>query len=115
MKRERQPDERESRAAVALTVAWMLTCMSTAAAMLVVLVLRLLMLAFPVAVDGIHPLHRMADVFLFLAIVTGALCLGLTGLTHRVRQASPPRPITIAAVLIGFAPILMLIVLAILR
>jgi hypothetical protein len=110
--RERQPDERESRGAVALTVAWMLTCMSTAAGMFVVLVLRLLMLGFPVAAGGVHPLSRMADMFLFMALVTGGLCLLLTLLAHRTRQTAPPRPITIAAVLIGFSPIAALIFLA---
>jgi len=113
--RERQPDEHESRAAVAATVVWMLTCMSTAVAMLVVLALRLVMLAFPVAAAGMHPLARMADMFLFLAIVTGTLCLVLTIVVHRVRQIAPPRAITIGALLIGFAPIVALMVLTVLH
>ena len=75
--RERQPDEHESRAAVALTVAWMLTCMSTAVGMFVVLALRLLMLAFPVAAGGIHPLGRIAGVLLFVALITGVAVPGV--------------------------------------
>jgi len=111
--RERQPDEHESRAAVALTIVWMLTCMSTAVGMFVVLLLRLLMLGFPVAAGGVHPLLRMADMFLFLALVTGVLCLAFTFVVHRIRETAPPRPITIAAVLIGFAPIIAILVLGI--
>jgi hypothetical protein len=109
---ESQPDEHESRAAVALTIAWMLTCMSTAAGMFVVLSLRLLMLAFPVAAGGVHPLGRIAGVLLFVAMITGIVCLGLTPLVHRTRQVAPPRTITIGAVLIGLSPMVMLIVLA---
>jgi len=50
-----------------------------------------------------------------LALVTGLLCLAFTVLAYRVRQVAPPGAITIAAVLIGLAPILLLIVLGILR
>jgi hypothetical protein len=113
--REPMPDAQESRAAVALTVAWMLTCMSTAAAMLLVLALRLLMLAFPAAAGGVHPLQRMAGVFLFVAVLTGALCVALTPLVHRARRAAPPRAITTAAVLIGIAPLVLLAVLTVLK
>jgi hypothetical protein len=108
---ERLPDEHESRAAVALTVAWMLTCMSTAMGMFVVLALRLLMIAFPVPAGGIHPLARIAGVLLFVALATGFACLLLTPLVHRVRSAAPPRAITVGAVLIGLAPVVLLIVL----
>src|SRR5438045_4201168 len=45
----------ESRGAVALTVVWMLTFMSTAAAMLVVLLLRLVMAILPVAWAACRP------------------------------------------------------------
>src|SRR5262245_13540093 len=109
--REPQPDENESRGAVALTVAWMLTCLSTTAGMLVVVALRLLMLAFPVAAGGVHPLARIAGVFLFIALMTGILCLGFTPLVYRLRQQPPPRAITIGAVLIGLSPFLLLLVL----
>lgn len=85
--------------------------MSTAVGMFVVGLLRLLLAVFPVAAGGIHPFGRMADLFLFLALVTGFLCLAFTLLIHRVRETAPPRPITTAAVLIGFAPLVMVLVL----
>jgi hypothetical protein len=113
--RDRQPDANESRAAVAVTVAWMLSCMSTAAGMLTVLALRLLMLAFPVAAEGEHPLGRISGVLLFVALVTGGACLAFTPLVYRVRSMPPPRAITMGAVLIGLSPIVLLIVLNLLQ
>ena len=113
--RDHQPDADESRAAVAVTVAWMLSCMSTAVGMLTVLALRLLMLAFPVAPGGDHPLGRIAGVLLFVALITGGTCVAFTPLVYRVRKAPPPSPITVGAVLIGLAPVVLLIVLNLLQ
>jgi len=110
----RQPDAGETRAAVATTVVWMLTCMSTAAAMLMVLAFRLLIIGFPVAAGQRHPLAAVAGVLLFVALMTGVLCLGLTPLVYRVRRTRPPRAVTVGAVLIGAAPIVTLIVINVL-
>ncbi len=115
MKNRPQPDERESRGAVALTIAWMLTCLSTAVAMGMVLGLRFLTIAFPVAAGGAHPLGRIADVMLFVGLLTGLLCLLFTPLTLRARQVAPPKSVTAGAVLIGLSPVLLLIVLTLLR
>ena len=100
----------ESRAAVALTVAWMLTCTSTAVAMLVVVTLWLLSLAFPFHGPQLHPLLVVAGMLQFVALFTGLLCLLFTPLAYRVRRTSPPRAIAIAAVLIGLAPVVTLLV-----
>ena len=112
---ERQPDEHETRAAVATTVAWMLTCMSTAVGMFVLLALRLLMMAFPVAAGSVHPLARVGGVLLFVAIATGILCVAFTPLVYRVRDVPPPRAVAIGAVAIGLSPIVLLIVLSLLQ
>jgi uncharacterized membrane-anchored protein len=114
-KSRRKFDDAESRSTVAVTVVWMLTCMSTAVGSFVVLALRFLMLAFPVAGGRIHPLGQAAGVLLFVAITTGVLCLALTPLVYRVRTVPPPRPVTIAAIAIGLAPILLAILLSIFR
>jgi len=114
-KTRRQFDEGESRSAVALTVVWMLTCMSTAVGCLVVLGLRLLMLAFPAVQGRVHPLAQASGVLLFAAITTGVLCMVLTPLVYRVRQVPPPRTVTVGAIAIGLAPIVLLIVLSLLR
>jgi len=114
-RRQRLPGDDESRAAEALTVAWMLTCLSTAAGLALVLALRLVMAAFPVAEGGVHPLRQMAAVLLFVTVATGALCLVFTPLAIRVRQTPPPRAITIAAVVIGVLPIVVVVAGAIAR
>jgi hypothetical protein len=97
------PDAAESRAAVAVTVAWMLTCMSTAAGTAVALALRVVMQFAPGG--GRQPLASVAGMLLAVAALTGVLCLLFTPLTYRVRQTPPPRSIAIAAVLIGLAPL----------
>jgi len=94
----------ESRASVAMTVAWMLTCLSTAAGTAVALGLRIVMLQLPGA-GGRHPLANVAGMLLAVALLTGVLCLLFTPLTYRVRRTPPPRSIAIAAVLIGLAPL----------
>lgn len=111
----RQLDENESRSAVALTVVWMLTCMSTAAGSFVVLALQFLMLAWPVAGNRPHPLTQASGVLLFVAIATGVLCIALTPFVYRVRLAPPPRPVTVAAIAIGLAPIALLVLLRLLQ
>ena len=111
-RRDELPDAGESRAAVALTVVWMLTCLATAVGLAVVFLLRGLMVAFPVAAGGDHPLARMAGVMLFVSVATGLLCLVFTPLALRVRQTPPPRSITVAAVVIGVLPLVVVAFLA---
>jgi hypothetical protein len=114
-KPRRQFDEGESRSAVALTVVWMLTCMSTAVGCFVLLALRLLILAFPVRGVRIHPLAQAAGVLLFVAMTTGVLCLVFTPLVYRVRIVPPPRTVTVGAIAIGLAPILLAILLSLIK
>jgi len=82
-------------------------CVCTAVAMLVVFALFGVAATFPAPV-GVHPLNRIAAVLLFLAVVTGTLCLAFTLLVLRAGMVRPPRVITIAAVIIGAAPFIML-------
>jgi len=100
-------DSGETRAAVAVTVAWMLTCMSTAAGLLVVVFLRLLMATMPAA-GARHPLANVAGMLLAVAALTGVLCLLLTPVALRARRTQPPRPVVIAAMLIGAAPLVIM-------
>jgi len=110
-----RPDQNETQAAVAVTIAWMLTCMSTLASLAVALVLRLLAAAFPVPVGGVHPLSRVEAVLMFVAVITGCVCLALAPIANRLRRSRPPRGITIAAIVIGAAPLIALIVFAVFR
>jgi hypothetical protein len=93
----------ESRATEALTVAWMLACMSAATSLLVAGAMRLLMTWFPVA-GRVHPLMAIARALFFVALASGALVLIFTPLVVRSRRRRAPRAIVITAVLIGLAP-----------
>jgi hypothetical protein len=106
-------DADESRAAVALTVAWMLTLFSTAAALAVASAAWGIMLAFPPPAGQGHPLGLFPGTLTFVAAATGTLCLILTVFTTRARKSPAPRAITIAAVLIGAAPWIIIAALAI--
>ncbi len=108
--RQPEPGQEGLRPHQVLGIAWMLTCVCTTVAMLVVLVLSVAAAMFP-APAATHPLNRIAAVLLFLAMVTGTLCLAFTLLVLRTRMIRPPRAITIAAVVIGAAPFIMLAVL----
>ena len=109
----RGADEGESRAAVAVTVAWMLTLMSTMVAFVLALFGWGAMAIFPVAEDAAHPLAFLPNLLIFVAGTTGLLCLGLTLVAHRVRSTPPPRAITIAAALVGVAPLVTIAILSI--
>jgi hypothetical protein len=93
----------------------MLTCLATAVGLAVVLALRLLIVGFPVAAGAVHPLAQMAAVLLFATVATGALCLVFTPLALRVRTTPPPRSVTVAAVMIGALPIVVVIAEALAR
>src|SRR3954447_3466861 len=108
--RQPEPEEQGLRPQQGLAIAWMLTCVCTTIAMLVVLALLVAAANFP-GPAGISPLNRIPAVLLFWAMVTGTLCLAFTLLFLRTRMIRPPRAITIATVLIGAAPFIMLAVL----
>ncbi|HEX5105729.1 MAG TPA: hypothetical protein VFV87_18040 [Pirellulaceae bacterium] len=105
-------DAGESRSAVALTVVWMLTLMSTTVALVMTAIAWLVVLAFPVAAGRAHPLGFLPGLLVFVAATTGSLCLLLALLVHRVRQIPPPLAITVAAALIGVAPLVTIAILA---
>jgi hypothetical protein len=107
------PDSLESQAAIALTVGWMLTAMSTLVALLVAGTVGVAMLVWPTDPGREHPLSAISGLMLFVSAATGVVCITLTPFIYRVRRAPPPRAITIAAVLIGLAPLVTIAVLAI--
>ena len=107
------PDANESRAAVATTVGWMLTVMSTLAGLFVAAAIGGLVLLAPAPPWEEHPLAALAGLMLLVSAATGVVSLALTVLAYRVRQTPPPRAITIAAVLIGLTPLVTIAVFAI--
>lgn len=102
------PLPEESRAAEAVTVAWMLSTLATFAAELAA---GAAWAVVGPAVDDqlASPLSGLPRLLLLIAAVTGSVSLLLAPITYRVRLVSPPRAITIIAVLVGIAPLIVLV------
>jgi len=106
------PDSRESRGAVAVTVAWMLLALSCLAAQLVALATWLFARAARVPAGRPNALLMVPTTLLLVAVLTGILLLAMTPLAYRVRQSPPPLAITLSAILIGLAPLIAIAILA---
>ncbi len=87
----------ESRGAVAVTVAWMLTLMATVLSVVGTLFTHLL--ASWVQPEGDEPnlLLALSGLLLFTGIVSATICLALTVAANRLRRRAPPWTITIFA------------------
>lgn len=101
----------EDRTTVALTVAWMLALLCSLSAELASL--TVLVVARPVPpVEGRPQLAAaLAGGLLLAALVTGAACLLLTPIVWRLRKSKPPLAVGMAAVLVGLAPMITLVIL----
>jgi hypothetical protein len=98
------PTDGESRQSIAVTVAWMLSLLVTLAAEVIAVPATIIAKANPQpAGPGISTAH-VADLFLFLALVTGLIAAGLVPLVYRVRAIPPPRSVTIAALVAAAVP-----------
>jgi hypothetical protein len=106
-------DPAESRPAVAMTVAWMLTTLSCGAAQAVALVMWLVARNAGIAEDQPNALYMIPQTLLLVAFVAGVVALLLTPLVHRLRRSRPPISITIAALLIGVLPIVTIVGMAV--
>ena len=99
------PEVHETRVAEAVTVAWMLAVVSTLMAEAVIIAARWYL--------SLHPelvlLQAFAELIFFAALVGGLLSLGLTPLVLKVRQTPPPRGIIVLAVVVGSAPLVVLL------
>ena len=98
----------DQRPAVAVTVAWMLTTICSAAAQLLTLVMWLVARSAGIPEGRPNALAVIPDVMLMVAFLTGLLALILTPITLRTRRSPPPRAITIAAVLVGLSPLVII-------
>jgi hypothetical protein len=102
------PLPEESRAAEAVTVAWMLSTLATFAAELAAVAAWAVV--GPAVDDQLaSPLSVLPRLLLLIAAVAGSVSLLLAPITYRVRLVSPPRAITIIAVLVGIAPLIVLV------
>ena len=104
------PDDKESRASVATTVAWALTTLSCGAAQIIAVVTWLIARSAGIPQGQPNALQLMPQTFIIVAVFTGLLALGMTPVVLRVRQVRPPRVITTAAIVIGLMPIFLIVV-----
>jgi hypothetical protein len=112
-KRDASALPQESRAAEAVTVAWM---MSALAAFLGTALSTISYAAlFFTARDGriTTPMVTIPFLLFFISGITGAICLLLTPVALKLRRSPPPKPVTIFAVFFGAAPLIAAIVLAV--
>ena len=99
-----QPTDGESRQSVAVTVAWMLSLLVTLAAEIIAIPATIIAKANPQPLgEGLTTAH-VADLFLFVSLVTGLFTAALVPLVYRVRAVPPPQSITIAALVAGAVP-----------
>lgn len=91
----------DSRAAEALTVAWMNAVVTTALCEVGGVVAQW----FVARLEPEGALRLLPAILLFAATVVGLLTLGLTVLVHRARTVPPPSSVTWFAVVIAAAPL----------
>ena len=103
-------DPGEDRAAVAATVAWMLTALATGLAQITA-----------VAILGLHrvltddpeklaaPLKMLPRLLFFVALIAGLTSIILTPIVYRFRKTPPPRSITTFVVVIALIPFVVML------
>jgi hypothetical protein len=102
----------ESRASVAVTVAWMLTLLITGIALVLAGIIFLVTQTVPLSPIASRNLASLEGLLTITAAITGLLCLVLTVVVYRVRQTPPPISITVAAVIAGILPMALLFLLS---
>lgn len=105
-RRDPPPKSDESRAAEAITVAWMLALIATLAAEVVAFVGWALVALANHGADVPAQVRMVLGLLLATSALTGIVCLALIPAVYRLRRAAPPRAVTIAAVAISSVPIL---------
>lgn len=93
-----------SRAAEAMTVAWMLSFMASILGEAGTLISAGLLLALGQGKDTPGLLTMIPGVLWFVSIVTGTCCLVLTVVVCRIRAVTPPVNLVRAAVVVGLFP-----------
>jgi hypothetical protein len=96
----------EDRRSEAVTVAWMLAIIATLGAEIVGGVSLLVTSDWNASAET---RSLLPGLMLFIAVVTGVICLLLTPLVHRFRRDPPPAPIQYVAVTASVLPILVAI------
>jgi hypothetical protein len=102
----------ESRASVAVTVAWMLTLLISGIALFVAGIIFVVTQTVALAPVASRNLAALEGLLTIIAAITGLLCLVLTVVVYRVRREPPPIAITVAAVIAGVLPMALLVFLS---
>lgn len=102
----------ESRASVAVTVAWMLTMFATAIALAVALLVFVAARWWQLTADPRNPVNFLPGMMMVSAAATGLLCLVLTVAVYRVRRDRPPVAITVVAVFVSCLPLATMLLLS---
>ncbi len=95
---------------LAATVLWMLTLLCSLAAEVAAVACYAAARQWPGPPGEPRLPRMMAGTLLLAALVSGVVCLVLTPLVWKLRPVKPPLAIVIAAVLVGLAPIVTLVV-----
>ena len=111
---QRRKEPEETRGAEFVTVAWMLSTLVTLAALVVAGAGWLLILLIVDADEITRQTVLLPALLLYLALITGIVCLILSPLAHRVRRVPPPRSVTIVAAVVGTAPLVALLLISLL-
>jgi hypothetical protein len=100
----------ESRQSVAVTVAWMLSLLVTLVAEVIAIPATIISKANPQPIGKGLTTAPIADLFIFLALVTGLITVALVPLVYRVRAVPPPQSITVAALVAAAVPPITMVV-----
>lgn len=103
---EIDPATGEDRRGEAVTVGWMLAMLATAAADVLAVVAAVVMpiLAANAANPGMSLL--LPRLMLFVASITGLVCILITPVVYSFRQSPPPLPITLFGITVSLLPVL---------
>ncbi len=103
-KKRRRTPTKESPKTAALTTMWMVTILTALAC-------EIAFIASAIVAHGrdSNVFAMLSLVLLFAALVTGLLGLLLTPAVLRMRRPPPPRAITILALIVGIAPLAILV------
>lgn len=96
----------------AVTVAWMLAALCALVAQIGSLAAWAAGEWFAGERVPFQPLRSLPGLLLLIALASGLVCLLLTWPALRLRRGPVPRPVTVAALLIGAAPWALLLLLA---
>ena len=102
--------EQESPAAEALTAMWLLAAMATLGCEIGSAAIN-----YYARVTGNEQLDMLWRLLFFAALVIGVSVLAMTPAVYKFRQQHPPPAVTVTAMLIGGAPLIVMLFVAVVR